>query len=382
MEKKALKFAHISDLHIGKKLHSYSLAEDQEYILNQIIDIIKQNDVDVLLIAGDVYDRDMPSVEAVNLFDRFITRLSEEKIMTYIIPGNHDSAERLSSGSLLMERSGVHIAKPFGEEPDQSVLEDDYGKIRVCLLPFIKPRSVRAVFPDEDIQTYDNAFRLAVDRFSGYDQDRSILVCHQYVANSEEGGSEEVRIGGLDEILPGNFAGFDYVALGHIHKPQKAGGENIRYCGSPLKYSVDERSNRKQVHIFQIREKGNTEVTSVELKPMRNVVKIEGNYSQLMEKKYYEHLNLDDFYYIVLTDEEPLYDVMPRLRTVYKNLLSIELRNSRTDYQGTVESMDTAVRKTPAEYVEDFYMQQFGQDMREEQKDFLIEMIDSLGGGN
>lgn len=231
-----MKFIHLSDLHIGKRVNEFSMIEDQKYILKVILNIIDDEKPDGVLIAGDVYDKSVPSAEAVQLLDDFLCRLAERKIPTYIISGNHDSAERLSFGGRLMDMSGIHLSPVYNGKVEPFTLTDEYGKVNIYMLPFIKPVNVRRFFPDSEIESYTDAIKVAVDSMNVDEKERNIIVTHQFVTGASRSESEEISVGGSDNVDASVFDAFDYVALGHIHGPQKIGRESVRYCGTPLMF--------------------------------------------------------------------------------------------------------------------------------------------------
>ena len=270
-----MKFMHLSDLHLGKRVHEYSMIEDQEYILNQIVQIAADEKVDAVFIAGDIYDKTFPPVEAVTLLDQFLWALAEKEISVWIISGNHDSAERLSFGSRLMEKNEIHIAPVYNGELHTVTMEDEYGPIDISLLPFIKPAQVKRFFPEEEIHTYTDALQTALQGDAPRNR-RRILITHQFVTGASRCESEEPVVGGLDNVDASVFNGFDYVALGHIHSPQNVGRETLRYCGTPLKYSFSEVHQEKSVTIVTMKEKGCISLKTIPLRPLRDLKEIKG----------------------------------------------------------------------------------------------------------
>ena len=373
-----MKFAHIGDLHIGKRVHDFSMLEDQRYILDQMIKIFEEQKVDGVLIAGDVYDKTVPSAEAVQLFDEFITGLAKAEIPVYMISGNHDSAERLSFGAKLFESSDIYISQVYDGEMKRIVLKDQYGPISVYLLPFLKPAAVRHALQRDDINTYEEGVMAALQECEIDTTQRNVLVAHQFVTGASRCESEEVSVGGLDQIGAEVFDVFDYVALGHIHSPQHIGRETLRYCGTPLKYSFSEAEQKKSVVVMEIKEKGDIFIEKVPLKPLRDLRKIRGTYMELMSKDFYEGTETDDYLQITLTDEEDVPDGMAKLRTVYPNLMQLVYDNSRTRQSRQVEVTEHVEQKSEMELFEEFYEIQNNQPMSEEQQDFVRELMEEL----
>ena len=301
-----MRFAHLSDLHIGKRVNGFSMIEDQKYILNQMIEIIKKEQVEAVLLAGDIYDKTVPSAEAVQVLDDFLIQLSSQHLPIFIISGNHDSAERLSFGARVLRNSQIYISELYHGEITPITLTDKHGEIHIYLMPFLKPALVRQALGKEEITTYQDAVEMALNQISLKEEDRNILVAHQFVIGASKSDSEEVAVGGLDQISHDLFEPFDYTALGHIHGPQHIGKETIRYCGTPLKYSFSEESHKKSVTIIDLEQKGTTMIHTVPLIPMRDMRKIRGTYEEVTAQAFYEGMNREDYIQITLTDEEDI----------------------------------------------------------------------------
>ena len=250
-----MKFIHLSDLHIGKRVNEYSMLEDQEYILNQIIAIIDEQKPDGVIIAGDVYDKSVPSAEAVALFDDFLFELSKRNLYVFVISGNHDSPERIAFGGRLMEASRIYMSPVYDGTVSPVTLEDEYGKINVWMLPFVKPVHIRKFNEDAEISTYTDAMRIAIGNLNIDSNERNIMITHQFVTGAERTESEEISVGGTDNVDISVFENFDYTALGHIHRPQNCKSEKVRYSGTPLKYSFSESKDNKSVTIVELKEK-------------------------------------------------------------------------------------------------------------------------------
>ena len=374
-----MKLAHISDLHLGRRLNGFSLIEDQQYILSQIVDITVKEGCSGIMIAGDVYDKTAPSAEAVKLFDRFLTDLSRKKLDVYVISGNHDSPERINYGSELMKDANIHICAEYDGRLFVIRREDEFGPLDICLLPFVKPSYVRGCHPDNEINSYTDMMQAILDN-SGIDRkERCLLVCHQFITGASTCDSEYITVGTLDNIEADVFEGFDYVALGHIHGAQNP-RKNIRYCGTPLKYSISEADHKKSVTIVELKEKGNVEVNTVPLIPLRDLNEIRGRYDELMKKDFYKDMSLDDFYHITLTDDEDIPNVIHKLRTVYKNIIQLDYDNSRTRKVSMVTSVKQTDKKTPLEMFSSLFEEQNGMTLSEEQQDYVRSLIEKIWG--
>lgn len=373
-----MKFIHLSDLHLGKRLKEFSMIEDQEYILTKIINIIDDEKPQAVIIAGDIYDRSVPPVEAIRLFDDFLGRLAKRELHTFIISGNHDSPERIAFGSRFMDKSGIHISPVYNGKVEAFPLKDEFGKVCVYMLPFVKPANVRGMFEDEEIVSYTDAVRCAVSHMEIDDSSRNIIVTHQFVTGAERSDSEEISVGGTDNVDASVFDRFDYVALGHIHGPQNIGRETVRYCGTPLKYSFSEQDHKKSVTVVEMYEKGNTKVRTVKLEAMHDMREIRGTYEELTMKKNYENTAVDDYLHIILTDEEDVYDAMGRLRNIYPNLMKLDYDNERTRADSHITAVEGVRHKPPQELFAEFYEKQNGQAMSEEQRQFSQALFEEI----
>ena len=371
-----MKLIHLSDLHIGKRLCEYSLIEDQRHIIEEILEIIKKETPDGVVIAGDIYDKAVPSEEAVELFDDFLYRLSMLDTQVFIISGNHDSAERLSFASRLIDASGIHISSVYDGQTVPYALKDDFGEVMIYMLPFVKPADVRQFFPDTEIKSYTDALDAAVKNMNIDKSKRNVLVTHQFVTGALRSDSEDISVGGTDNVNAEIFDDLDYVALGHIHKAQNIGCEKIRYCGTPLKYSVSEAQNDKSVTVAEFGKKGELKIRTVPLKPLRDVTALKGTYFELTDKSFYEGISYtSDYVYITLTDEEDIVDAARRLGVIYKNLLGIAYDNARTRKNQVIKAEERAEEKLPSELFEELYMLQNNSEMSEKQKKYLKQLI-------
>lgn len=376
-----MKLIHLSDLHIGKRVNEISMIEDQAYILQQILGIIDNEKADAVLIAGDVYDKSVPSAEAVTLFDDFLCHLAERDIPVLIISGNHDSPERLAFGNRLLESKGIHISPVYSGEITPVIYSDDHGEVRFWLLPFVKPVHVRHYYPDEGIESYTDAIRVAVEKMDIDKSARNILLTHQFVTGASTCDSEEISVGGTDNIDASVFAAFDYVALGHIHGPQNLGSERIRYCGTPLKYSFSEANHKKSVTIVELGEKGDLLIRTVPLMPGHDLRVIRGTYQELTAKCNYDGTAVDDYLHIILTDEEDVPEAMNRLRVIYPNLMKLTYDNTRTRINNQIDSVEDLRLKSPLKLLDELYELQNNQPMNEVQRAYAQELIESIWEG-
>lgn len=312
-----MKFIHLSDLHLGKRVNGYLMIEDQQYILKKIINIIDDEKPDGVIIAGDVYDISNPATEAIKLFDEFLFELLKLKTRVFVISGNHDSPERIAYASRIMKHSGVHMSPVYDGNVKPISMDDEHGTVDIYLLPFIKPIHLRK-FSDEKIVTYNDAVKCAISKMNINHKNRNILVTHQFVTGAKRSESEEIYVGGTDNVSADVFDDFDYVALGHLHKAQNCKLNKIRYCGTPLKYSFSESKDEKSVTVVELAEKGNVTYRTIELVPKRDLVEIKGKYNEIMEKSFYENTSWqEDYTHITLTDEDDVPDAIGKLRTVY-----------------------------------------------------------------
>ena len=373
-----MKFIHLSDLHLGKRVYDFNLLEDQEYILKEILKVIDSEKPDAVIIAGDIYDRSVPSTEAVELLDEFLFQLSGRDLQVLLISGNHDSPERLAFASRLIAPTGIHLSPVYSGVIEPIVLTDEFGPVNVYLLPFVKPAHVRRFFPGEKIESYNDALRIAVQALNIDWSKRNVLVTHQFITGATRSDSEEISVGGTDNIDASVFEGFDYVALGHIHGPQNIGSERIRYCGTPLKYSFSEAKHEKSVTVIDMGEKDSLSVRTVPLHPLRDLREIEGSYEELTYRPNYEGTNINDYMHITLTDEEDIPDAIGKLRLIYPYLMSLDYNNSRTRSAGELSDLEDLEHKSPLTLFEDFYEQQNGRPMSDEQKAFAKEIMENI----
>ena len=372
-----MKFLHLSDLHIGKRVNEIPMIEDQKYILDEILQIADDEKPKAVLISGDVYDTGVPSVEALSLFKEFICSLAEKNIEILIISGNHDNAARLSCYGSLIENSGVHISPVYSGSVKPVVLNDEYGKISFWMLPFIKPANVRSVFPDAEIESYTDACKIAVENMDINTDERNVILTHQFVTGAKTCGDEEISVGGTDNVSSAVFDVFDYVALGHIHGQQNIGSNRVRYCGTPLKYSFSEIKHHKSVTVVELKEKGNLEIHLVPLNPKHDLREIKGFFNELYDKELYS----EDYIHVILTDEEDVPEAVGRLCTVYPNIMHLSYENTRTSQNQVIDFSNDVQSKSPIELFEELYFKQNNRNMSEVQKNFAIELIEKIKEG-
>ena len=371
-----MKLIHLSDLHIGKRVNEVSMAEDQEYILLQILQIIDEEKTDAVLIAGDVYDKSIPSAEAVTLFDDFLCRLAKRKIPALIISGNHDSPERLAFAGRLLEASNIHISPVYDGKIRSVTLADEYGEVVFWLLPFLKPIHVKRFYPDSGIESYTDALRVALENTDIDHIRRNVLLTHQFVTGAATCESEEVSVGGTDNVDASVFEGFDYVALGHIHGPQNVGSSRIRYCGTPLKYSFSEHNHHKSVTVVNLGKKGELTLQLRPLMPRHDLRQLRGTFAEVSAGTA-----SDDYLHVILTDEEDVPEAVGKLRGIYPNLMKLSYDNTRTRVNQIIGDAENVRQKSTLELFEELYEQQNNRPMSEEQQNFTRELIESIQEG-
>lgn len=385
-----MKFFHLSDLHIGKQLHRYNLKEDQQVILKEVIAYAKELRPDAIIIAGDIYDKSVPSAEAVTVFDEFLTELSEitPEIPILIISGNHDSPDRLKYASEILKRHHIYLAGNVPERPEEHIekvtLHDAYGEVDFYLLPFMKPAYVRNIFVDETPETYSDAVREIIKREKiDYKDKRNVLVSHQfYVGEKAESpetcDSEVFSVGGIDNVDIGAVKEFDYVALGHLHGAQCIGKPEIRYCGTLLKYSVSESTQNKSLTVVTLKAKGEKpEIENYSLHPLRDVRKKKGTLDEIIKKA--EETEKDDYISITLTDEIDPYKPKEQLERVFSHILEIRVDNQRT--RTKLKEMDEElVMKDPFTSFAEFYKEMQGREMSGEEETIMKEIFDKAKG--
>lgn len=401
-----MKFIHTADLHIGKRVCEHSMLDDQKYILDEILKIVDEEKPDCVLIAGDVFDKSVPSAEAVELLDNFLVDLSKKNTKVFVLSGNHDSAERIAFGGRLMQDRGVFMSPVYNGSFDSVTMKDEFGEVDVWMLPFVRPATIRACLgmgaqadaEREQVTDYTSAIQTALSKMERTAGRRNVLLAHQFVtgAQVDENGSEEF-VGGLDNVEAYAFDGFDYVALGHIHRPQnvaknEAGMGRVRYSGTPLKYSLSEAAHVKSVTVVELgaidtalNNAAELRIREVPLKPIRDVRKIEGLFAELVSAEFRdaqvrEGKSLDDYIYVVLTDESDVNDAAAKLRGYYPHLMALSYNNSRTRSVANLD-FENVDQKSPIEIFCDFFKEMNNREMFTEESDFVRNLIDSIWEG-
>lgn len=373
-----MKFIHLSDLHLGKKVNGFSMIDEQKYILEQILEIMSEIQPDGVLIAGDVFDTGIAPVEAIRLFEQFLTSLSEIHTPVFVISGNHDSADRLSYGSKFMTDRGIYISKSLSGDIKPITLNDEYGEVNIYLMPFIKPVDVNNIYKTE-LSNYTDAVKYVTDRMNVDTSKRNILVAHQFVTGAAPSESEtSINVGGLDNVEKYVFDVFDYTALGHIHRMQNIGSQSVRYCGTPLKYSLSEIGTQKSLTVVEMNEKGKLKIDEIPLKPKNDMRKIKGKYEDLVSRKNYEGTALNDYIYAVLTDENDIPDVISKLRTIYPNIMAISYDNVHTSQNNIADVFEKSESKSPLEFFGELFKRQNNESLTEEDEKILKDLISEI----
>ena len=373
-----MKLIHLSDLHLGKRVHEFSMYDEQQAILEQILTIIDSEKPDGVLIAGDIYDKSVPPAEAVMLFDDFLVDLSKRALQVFIISGNHDSPERIAFGARIMNESGIHLSPVYDGNIMPFTMSDEYGNVNIYMLPFIKPSHVRRYFADEEIATYTDAVRVAVKHMNVNKDERNILLTHQFVTGASRSDSEEISVGGTDNVSASVFEDFDYVALGHIHSPQICGAPHIRYCGTPLKYSFSEMHDVKSLTVVELFDKAPI-VRIVPLTPIHDMSEIRGTFAQITDPQYYtQNPQKDHYLRVVLTDENDIPDAIGRLRIIYKNLMNLIYDNTRTRQNNLISGAFETEKKSAFELFSEFYQLRNNTPMSTEQSEYMRALIEKI----
>ena len=373
-----MKLIHLSDLHLGKRVHEFSMYDEQQAILEHILTIIDSEKPDGVLIAGDIYDKSVPPAEAVMLFDDFLVDLSKRALQVFIISGNHDSPERIAFGARIMNESGIHLSPVYDGNIMPFTMSDEYGNVNIYMLPFIKPSHVRRYFADEEIATYTDAVRVAVKHMNVNKDERNILLTHQFVTGASRSDSEEISVGGTDNVSASVVEDFDYVALGHIHSPQICGAPHIRYCGTPLKYSFSEMHDVKSLTVVELFDKAPI-VRIVPLTPIHDMSEIRGTFAQITDPQYYtQNPQKDHYLRVVLTDENDIPDAIGRLRIIYKNLMNLIYDNTRTRQNNLISGAFETEKKSAFELFSEFYQLRNNTPMSTEQSEYMRALIEKI----
>ena len=373
-----MKLFHLSDLHLGKRVNGFSMIEDQKDILEKILALADAERPDAVLLAGDIYDKSMPSTEAVTLFDDFLCQLARRSLPVLCISGNHDSPERLAFGNRLMTQSGIHLSPVYNGKVEPVRMTDAYGPVDFYLLPFVKPAHVRRFFPDADIESYTDALACAINAMPLDKTVRNVLITHQFVTGAARSESEEISVGGTDNVDLSVFDDFDYVALGHIHGPQNLAENRVLYCGTPLKYSFSEANHKKSVTVVELGEKGSTTIRTLPLTPLHDMREIKGSFDQLTYRPNYINTAVTDYLHITLTDEEDVPDALSKLRVIYPNLMKMDYDNLRTRSQAQLEEIQPGQELDPLGLFAQFYEKQNGQPMSDQQQAFMTSLIERI----
>ena len=377
-----MKLIHLSDLHLGKRVNEVSMIEDQDHILRQILCIVKEEQADAVLLSGDIYDKSVPSAEAVTLLDSFFNNLAQLNVQVFAISGNHDSPERLAFGGRLMDGAGIHISPVYDGKVSPISLSDGHGVVHFWLLPFLKPIHVKRHYPEEPIESYTDAVATAIAKMGIDTTQRNVLLTHQFVTGAATCDSEELCVGGSDNVDASVFEGFDYVALGHIHGPQNIGSNRIRYCGTPLKYSFSEIHHYKSVTVIHMGQKGDLQLSTVPLTPLRDMRQIRGTFAQVTARECYSGTNTNDYLHVILTDEEDVPEAIGKLRAIYPNIMKLTYDNTRTRTNQFFDTAEDVERKSQLELFEELYELQNNQPMSPQQRAFARELIESIWEGN
>lgn len=380
-----MKFIHTADLHIGKVVNEFSMLEEQKHVLNQILTIVKEEKADGLILAGDIYDRSVPSAEAVLVLDQFLSEATKLGIQIFMISGNHDSPERIGFAQSILEDKGLHIEGVIRGNMNPVILQDEYGPLNIYMLPFAKPAIVRHQYQDESIVTCEDGVRKMIKE-SGVDgESRNLLITHHFVTYTgklpEQSESESnLLLGGAENVDASVFEAFDYVALGHIHGPQRMGRDTIRYSGSPIKYSFSEVFHKKSVTIVELKDKGDVTLSVRELVPIHNMRKIKGTLEELMKEEVYSLADVNDYLHVTLLDKQELFDPMGELRSVYPNVMQIAFeKNERKENENSI-SITSTRNKSIYEHFRDFYASVAGEELEGEYEACTKEVIEEIGG--
>lgn len=371
-----MKFIHISDLHLGKRVYEYSMIEEQKNALEQVIKAVDEKNVDGIFIAGDIYDKSVPTIEAIELFDSFLVELSKRDIDIFVISGNHDSPERIGFGAELFKSKRIYISKAYEGSIDYFDMTDEFGKVRVHLIPFLKPSNVRRFYPDEEITDFNSAIKTVVEHMDVSSDDRNVVLVHQFITGAVRSESEESFLGGMDNIEYDLFDEFDYVALGHIHKPQAMGRQQVRYSGTLIKYALDEVNQNKSITYVELKEKGNVVIETIPVTPIHEMRRIEGTYMELTDRSKYIDTKVDDYLHVILKDEEDVPDALRKLRVIYPNIMKLEYDNTRTRLRNSVIEREAVRKKEPIEYIEDLFQMQNNTEMTVEQLNVLRQIME------
>ena len=382
-----MRILHLADLHLGKILQEQPLIEDQKYMLEEIIKKVQEENIEIILISGDIYDRSIPQTDAVDMLDYFLNKLIKDlKKQVFIISGNHDSKERLGFGNKIFENDGLYISSKYEGQIKKVELQDEYGKLNIYLLPFIKPVEVKKYFEDE-ILSYDETIKKIIEKENIDETQRNIILTHQFVTcigeEVERTDSETISLGGIDNVDISNYDKFDYVAIGHVHRPQRIGRDTARYAGTMLKYSFSEVNHKKTIPIIDFKEKGNINIKLVELIPLRDMREIKGTIEELIKKENYKNTNTEDYIKAIITNEEPVYDAIGQIRKIYPNVLKLEIQNSKSSVSPNDEKekeLQNIKNKSEVELFNEFYKFQNYTKLNDEQTQVIENIVKEIKG--
>ena len=377
-----MRFLHLADLHIGKTVNGFNLIDDQRHALSCALDIAKRENVDAILLAGDIYDKQNPSVEAVELMGRFLTDVVKSDIVCLVVPGNHDSASRIAFGARIFARSGIYIAEKFQGRLEHVALTDEHGPVNFWLLPFVRPFELRHHFPEADIGVdYTRAIKAILEAAPVDFSERNVILAHQYVSFRSfqpQRSESETNVGGLDEVDGELFDGFDYVALGHIHKSQSVGVPTMRYAGSLLKYSFSEARYGKEFPLVTMGRKGEIDIDTVSFAPLHDMREITGPFDELTSPDIVQSAPADDYLHVTLTDPHPILDALQKIRAVYPHVMVLDYQSDvrRAKMQNSISS-PAQTRINAYELFENFYEMQYGSPLTSAQRQQVRALLDS-----
>lgn len=371
-----MRFLHISDLHLGKRVYEYSMIEEQKNAFEQVLKAVDEKNVDGIFIAGDIYDKTVPTIEAIELFDGFLVELAKKDIDVFVISGNHDSPERIGFGAELFKSKRIHISKAYEGKVEYVDVQDEYGVVRVHLIPYLKPANVRRFYPAEEITDFNSALNVVVKNMEVAEDGRNVVLVHQFITGAVRSESEESFLGGMDNIEYDLFDEFDYVALGHIHKSQAMGRQQVRYSGALVKYAIDEIKQVKSITYGEMNGEGEVSIETIPVKPVHDMRHIEGTYMELTDRNNYIDTKVDDYLHVVLKDEEDVPDALRKLRVIYPNILKLEYDNKRTRHRNSVIEREAVKNKEPIEYIEELFYLQNNDNMNEEQLSVIRQLME------
>ena len=380
-----MKFLHLADLHIGKNVNGFSMLEEQKHVFRQVMECIKAKRPSAVVIAGDIYDRAVPGVEAVRLFDDLLTALAREKVAVMLVSGNHDSPERLAYAGRLLAEKRLFLCGAFTGRLHRVTLGDEYGQVHFWLLPFIKPSSIKGLAGEKEIESYDDALAAALATAKIDYSARNVLVSHQFYTKAGvtplRSESELNPVGGLDAVEAELIERFDYVALGHLHGAQGVGARHIRYSGSPIKYSFSEWRQEKSLTIVELGKKGSLTIEALPLAPLHDMREIKGELAWLANEEISSLADKEDYLRVILTDEEEIIDPLGKLRAVYPNIMSLGFENSRSriDLGAVLADSETTEKLSPYDLFAEFFLELQGSALNSAQAEIVRGLLERAG---